>query len=56
MITLEKSLIKERLYIYVKVFHLTVAKTSIVGMSGGKPKIILAARQCCLSNVLNNSV
>ena len=33
-----------------------VAKTSTVGMSDGKPKIILAAQECCLSNVLNNSV
>ena len=28
--------------------HFTIAKTSTVGMSGGKPKIILAARQCGL--------
>ena len=36
--------------------HLTVAKASAVGISDGKPNMILAARQCCLFNDLNNSV
>ena len=43
MITLENSLIKERLYIYVKVFHSTVAKTSTVGTLAGLLQGIVTA-------------
>ena len=44
----------KRVEAYHKLSHLTVAKTSSVGISYRKPSMILAARQCYLSIDLNN--
>ena len=44
----------KRVGAYHKLSHLTVVKTSAVGISYGKPSMILVARQLCLSIDLYN--